>query len=296
MEVLGDREVIIAFAASAAVVLAVLVVAIIARSVGHRGPVPLGGVAVLVGAAAGLESVGLNDGTAWLAAATTAVALGVASFSSRRLLWVVASVPGSVLAAEGATVEWHVALLVPATAVGAALLADVDSGWRNPPAGPFVLVVTILGVFLTVPDTERARVLAAAAVPLLVLSIPPGLARLGAASAGAAVMLLGWVVLLEGVGRSGAIVGAAGCLLAMALPPVVRRLIGDSPPTLALAAVHLGVVFGCSRVAGLRESAAEAAALTIGSLGIGLALLLWLTRMSTGLTSNGGPDRIAGHT
>jgi hypothetical protein len=121
-----------------------------------------------------------------------------------------------------------------------------------------LIPVTVFGVWATTPETQHAVVLAGAAIPIALLGWPRPLASLGGAGAALTVGLVAWVGAVDGFARPGAIVGAFGCLGVLALEPLVRKAGIAVRDPWVLAAVHVGLVAVCSRVAGLSTSAVSA--------------------------------------
>jgi hypothetical protein len=163
-------------------------------------------------------------------------------------------VPGGVvlvtLGAEGTT-GWARALVLLTIVVGGPAAAAVDRRFPSLTIG--LLAVSALGAYATVPDTEQARAVVGALLPIAALallcrSVPEP------ATPGLGVALVAWVGLIGGVGRPGSVVGAIGCLGVFLLGPLAAR----NRPAVVVA-VHAPIVLIASRVAGLRQSAWTAA-------------------------------------
>jgi hypothetical protein len=139
-----------------------------------------------------------------------------------------------------------------------------------------------------VPDTEQALVLLGASLPLALPGLvgrPASLASLGSAGAYGAIGLLVWVVGVGGTGRHSAIVGGVACLGLFVVEPIAHalsrgpaRVLVDPERRwsvlLALSVGQLAIVFVCSRVAGLRETAVAAAWIAGLALVIGVVVLV----------------------
>ncbi len=134
--------------------------------------------------------------------------------------------------------------------------------------------LTAIGVYATVPDTERALVLLGVSVPLLLLGWPVALMSLGSAGSYAAVGTLVWVAATDGRGRQTAVIGAIACLGLLVIEPAARLLRGRRATVLAVlpksiwtvlpvAGTHLAIVYVASRVAGLRHAIGAAAAIVV---------------------------------
>jgi hypothetical protein len=184
--------------------------------------------------------------------------LGAPADDRSVVLRVAALAPGGALlvtfAAPG-TSGWA-RLLVLAVILGAGPAAAVLD--RRSPSFLFALLaISALGAYATVPDTEQARALVGALLPVAVVALAANrVAEPSGPTAGVA--LLGWVALVGGTGRPGSVVGAVGCLGVLALGPLARR----ANPVL-VGAVHVAVVAVASRIAGLRQSAWTALAILV---------------------------------
>ena len=215
----------------------------------------------------------------WLAGeigARSAVPIGV----------VLALVAGIVLVDPAAHLPVWIALvlaLVPAIAGPA--VADLDRRSARDGLGPVLLLVSIAGLYTTVPDTELALVLLGAAIPLTLLAWPKAWARLGSGGAYAAVGLYVWVATIEGVGRTGSIVGAVAVLALLVLEPVGRLVaprvpVDHLPRFLTGARVSAGtlvvgqvlLVAWAARVAGLAHNPIVALVLALPVFALGLAV------------------------
>ncbi len=146
--------------------------------------------------------------------------------------------------------------ILPAV-VGAVVLITYglsrDSGFAHP---VWATAISIGGVWATVPDTEEAAVVLGVIGGLLLMSILPRSTRLAFVGAEFLALITVWVVTVGSLGRDGAIIGGLGALASLAL---FRWRQLDNPWwDLGL---HIGLVLVWSRVAGLRQSAWEAAAL-----------------------------------
>lgn len=276
--------------------LAALAVAGALAATARRWP----GTGIAFGAAAVAALHRAEDVGAGLALGLAALALGVclvdgaasAAAAQRGGRWLrtvpvaraASAVPGALLVAaatSGHPPGWTVPALVVVAVAGGALAADLDGAHRGTGLGPLLVAVSAFGVYVTTPDTEHARVVLGAALPLALLGWPLRWARLGGAGAFVAVGLLGWTVAVDGLARDGAVVGGLACIGALAVEPVARRWPGraraagaPAPPTL-VAAVHIALVAVCARVAGLRTSAPEALAVSGLAYAAALVALTW---------------------
>ena len=201
----------------------------------------------LVRAVAILGSVGLLLDAARPPALVQLVLLGAGG-------WILATQTG---VPPFAWVQW----LVGVTAVvGGVLAADLDRRWAAEGlAGP-LLAVSAVGLYFTVPDTEHARILAGAVLPIALLCWPFALLRLGTGGAAAALGLFAWTAAIDGVGRPATAIAGVLCIGLLAIEPLSRWLSRRSVSPLealrrlpmllnapAASAVHLGVVLVASR-------------------------------------------------
>jgi hypothetical protein len=123
-----------------------------------------------------------------------------------------------------------------------------------------MVAITAFGVWVTVPETEQARILLGAALPLAVATLPPVNARLSHGGAFALAGVIAWIVAIGGEARPASIIGGWACLGAIAFLPLARpdasRVIKDRP--ILVIGLHAVFVLIASRVIGLWESATMA--------------------------------------
>jgi hypothetical protein len=256
-----------------AVASGLLLVAYLAGGVGQRRPLRLAGVVM---AAGGLWSV------AHTLAVPKAVVLGVVGIgavaATASLPWisrwhgVALAVPfawaigfhGDVVA-----VLWA-QLLVTVVASGGAILATAfDHAWREEAPGITLLVVTAVGMYATVPDTEAVAAAVGVVLPFLVLGWPLRVATLGRPGAAATIAMLVWAGAVGSRGRPASIIGLVACLGLLVGNPLGRvgfprlgvRLRGwpRQALILAMAASHALLVIAAARVAGQVSDTALAA-------------------------------------
>jgi hypothetical protein len=226
------------------------------------------GVAVVAAAFAGLAAEDVLPGALLVAVfllATGALIARDRSFAVRAA----AFAPGGgvlVIVAAPGTPGWARGLVFVAVLVASPTSEIVD---RRLPSLAFAFIaLSSLGVYATVPDTEQARSLVGALLPVAAAAVA---SRRVSESVGpsVSVALVPWAGLVGGVGRPGSVVGAISCLGVLALGPLARR----SPPV-RLMVVHLVVVALASRVAGLRQSAWAALAIAVPIMVIAVVVLV----------------------
>lgn len=237
-----------------------------------RRRLPVGGLAfagaagfALVRAEAGATAPAVPD--ALFAGVALAAGLAHLAWRLRPTPWALAAAaaPGAIVVAGALppVAGWVRVTVVAFAAGGGALAATYDSSRRTSLDASLLLWLgTVAGVYWTVPDTETARVVLGAAIPLAALGWPLRWARLGAAGAVASTCMLGWVIGQGGAPRPGAVVGGAASIGLLALGPVVHRLWPVASPHAATAlavaytaAAHLACVAAASRWAGLARDA-----------------------------------------
>jgi hypothetical protein len=108
--------------------------------------------------------------------------------------------------------------------VAGPLVHDFDSGQRARGAPFLLLAVAAVAVYYTLPDTELPLVMLGCALPLMFLSVPQPLSRLGPAGSAAAVGVFMWIVGVGGRDRAGAVVAAVAALGLLLVEPLARRV------------------------------------------------------------------------
>lgn len=174
-------------------------------------------------------------------------------------------------------------VILMAIAAGAALVVDFDAEFRHTAIGLPLLAGSVVGLLMTVPDTERAFAVVGVALPLILLGWPKPIVSLGPGAAAAA-GVIGWIAAYAGNGRPGAAIGAVASLGLMLGEPIGRRLAGSHPSallrlasagplrSLVVVAIHGVLVFGVARIAGLQEGAIPAMALALPFIAVGALL------------------------
>lgn len=248
-----------------------------------------------------LAAVGLGRGApiavVVVAAASTLLGGGGAHASrgQRAAGWALALVAGGVAAERvaGDPVVWAAATLAAAALVRALPAFVRSSGYGG--LTPALVLMTAGGAYACVPDTEQARVLVAAALPLALLSRPGplrastgvrggGIAGVAAASGSAALAgLLAWVIATGGMGRPGAVAGAFAAAGVLALVPAVAAVRGETrldalaptwPAGLALVVAQGAFALLVSRTAGLQDGLGAGLGVAAPLLVLA-ALVLW---------------------
>jgi hypothetical protein len=220
-----------------------------------------------------------------------------------RIALPVLAVPGAWLLATSVEVEqpWAPWAIGIAVTIGGSLVAAFDGRPGARRLGPGLMAVSLVGVFITVPETREALPVLGAALPLVLLGWPSRLATLGAGGALASTGLLAWTVGQGGTFRDSAVVGGLACLGLLMAEPVGSRLL-DAPPLTrqpppwaltAILAVHGTVVLVVARVAGLRDDLGTAVVLAVVALLVGVGLSAAITAACTagGSAPSGSPPR-----
>jgi|FLYL01.1.fsa_nt_gi hypothetical protein len=146
----------------------------------------------------------------------------------------------------------------------------VDPGWSG-----LVIWMTAFGIWITVPDTDLARILVGVGVPLAALSrLSP---RPVGPSAFALFGLFCWVAAVGGLTRPASVIGG---WLALGLVLLTAAIRGRLPAGQALV-VHAGLVLVGTRVIGLWTDALPAVIGGAILMGLGTYVLIAISRTST---------------
>lgn len=222
--------------------------------------------------AAGAAAVWLTVGRR-LAVTVGLTLLALAGYwmERRRPVALASAVVGAALLTMGGgvpSVGWVGWGLFSVVLIGGLLGRDLDlgvpSGWVG-----LVISISTLGIWVTVPDTDLARIMVGVALPLAPLTgicrrpLGPGLFAL--------VGLLAWAAAVGGGARPASIIGgwlALGILLLAPLISSDRRL-----GTGWILAIHAGLVLVATRVIGLGSAAWPAALGGVFLLAVGLVVV-----------------------
>ena len=216
--------------------LAVVLLCALTRLFGRRPPIvgalfAFAGVAALTGTGPGrraLDGVGFGCAFAVLLLFGGGLSSRALPGGLRLLLGPLLLAPGAIalgLAAHPHGVPWWAAVvLMVVVAPCGVLAADFDQHHGDHALGPLLLVITVAGLYVTVPDTEGARALMGVALPFVLVTLPGPLARLGTGGAAAAIGLVAYDAALEGIARPASMIGALGCIGLLACEPVGRHL------------------------------------------------------------------------
>jgi hypothetical protein len=251
----------------------------------RRRPLPLWG--VVASAAFWFAVQATIDNRTGLAVALIVLSIaGLLWDYSRPASLTVATLGAAVLAWESGLAEtlWiRVGAVVAIVTIGTALLRFERIDGLGRFAVP-LLAITALGIWATVPDTEEARGLLGILVLLTVVAQPWSLSSVGPSGAFAVAGVFVWVGAVGGFGRDGSIVGAWAAigLLGLAWPELEAPLARLRPWTILL--LQVAVVSIMSRIAGLRDSALEAAAISLPAL----VAIAWLLRVRSGAPTERG--------
>lgn len=299
-------EVIRRVGAVGLVAAAALALASLARPAGpdgRRPPLPAAGLALTAAAALAVawapdgEAVGARQVAGLVAAAGGAWLAAVL----RLPLWVRPALvlPGAALTVDAMRITDRSQAIVPAivaAAVLAVLVGEADEIHARSAAGPPLLAASIFGMYATIPETELILPVLVVAVPIGLVGGPARLARLGTAGAAASVVMLVAIVAEGGQARPASIVGGLASFGVLALEPVARAIVAAAAPppdrrawarqALTLC-IHVVVIAVASRVAGLRQSAAEATAIVAATAGVALVVLVVLIRDTERRTGSG---------
>ena len=158
---------------------------------------------------------------------------------------------------------WIVAVLLGARSLDRSSLAMT--------AAP-LLAVTVIGIWVTVPETDMVEAALGAVLPMAVVTLPPIRARATLAGLALMVGLLGWLIVEGATGRAIPIVGGFVSAGVVALAPLLgtRRFTRGGVPALA---VHFLYVLIATRVVDWLESMA-AVLIALGLLTVAAVVAL----------------------
>jgi len=152
------------------------------------------------------------------------------------------------------------------------LISFWPRGTLSPMLGPLFLV-TAFGIWVTVPDTETARVVLGAAIPLALATSGQIGARLGSPGAFAVAGLLVWVVAESGIPRPASIVGGWASLGVFLLIPLLSEGAVTKMSRWGVFGVHAVMVVLATRVIGLWTNVLPALVASAALMGIGYLAL-----------------------
>lgn len=271
VRILGTPELALGAKVGVVLLAVVLVLGAIWRLTG-RGSAPIAGAAAAGGIVATWQ---WDDRVGWrLVISVLLVLVGVWVVKAMRLpssFAILGCLPGAWLSATGfpsSHPRWSAVIVILGIPILGWCVAVTDEVSQHLALGPGLVAVSLIGIMLTVPDTERALAAVGVMVPIAVAGWPLRLARVGWAGSFAVVVPGVWMVVADGWARGGAVVGGLASFGVLLVYPTAKWL--DQPRGslpdwlrrgrgLPVAAVHVFLVFIASRVAGLQKSAAEAA-------------------------------------
>lgn len=148
--------------------------------------------------------------------------------------WVppLAVVPGAVWFAAQAPVtelQWVRILMTVTIVVGGLAISDFERRHGDMGLGLVFFTLAVLGMFVSVPDTETALVVGAVTVPIALLAWPSVRLSLGPEGAYLAVAMFVWVTAQGGGGRPPSIIGSVACLGVLLIEPIFARFIPSVP-------------------------------------------------------------------
>jgi hypothetical protein len=263
----------------------VLVVALVRRGRGRGGPFQGAGVLIAAGGLWGITDSRPVPLAVVLGVVGTGAVAGLASVRPIPL-WCSLSLAlpfGWAIGFRGDVVApgWEQLLVAIAASAGGLLAAAFDHAWREQGLGITLLVVTAVGIYTTVPDTEAALAVLGVALPFLALGWPLRVASLGCAGSATAVATLMWAGSVGARGRPASIVGVVACLGLLVATPLggllrpravaILRRASAQAVVLTLLAAHVVVVIAAARIVGRFSD--PALAVVTGTV-LGLAAML----------------------
>jgi len=272
-----------------------------------RSPAPIGGLLIILAFVGGTRhTTGLphnvTRGLIYLIVAGFVAELLALWWRPLALAGIVLALPGALVLTSNtgaAEASWVRTLVIFTVVVGGTLVADFDRRYHAHGWSTVLYALSVIGLYFTVPDTERVLVILGACLPLAVLGWPVAFASLGTTGSYPAVGALAWVAAFEGVGRRSSIIGGVACLGLFAVEPIFRLLkleastMFDKLPKTALgvvpvAAAHLALVAFASRIAGKRATVRQAGRLAVATLVVGLVVMLLVDGEVSRIRPGGG--------
>lgn len=169
-------------------------------------------------------------------------------------------------------------LAAPMAIVGSGyLMSKWPEGESSPMLGPLFLV-TAFGIWVTVPETETARVVLGAAIPLAAATSGHIGARLRAPGAYALAGLLVWIVAVSGIPRPASIVGGWASLGLFLLMPLVVEKGAARLSRWSVFGIHAVMVVLASRVIGLWTNVLPALVAAAALMAVGYVVLTSINR------------------
>ena len=143
-----------------------------------------------------------------------------------------------------------------------------------------LFLITVFGIWVTVPDTEEARVLLGTAAALAVATAAPVGARVSLAGGLGVGAVVAWTVGMGGLGRGSSMFGAMGAIGVILILPLLDRLGRslDHLPSWAVVVIHAGIVVVTTRVFGILQATTPAAVGVATTLAIATAVLYPIAR------------------
>lgn len=257
------------------------------RRPGLFGPaLGVGGFLALDGLLGTDELLAVPSGVGWGLLLLWVAGAVAARTASPAIVGALAALPGALLVAganDGLAAAWVPVVIVLGTVLVGTGAADLDRRTARLGLGPLLMVIAVVGIYFTVPDTELMRAVVGVALPLVLLAWPYTAASLGSGGAYVAVAFLLWVVPTEGIGRPGAVVGAVGAFGLLALEPAGRALVPFlerrlplhrfpvTRPRTVFVVGQIVLTLYASRVAGMAQDAFVAAIALVPAIAAGLA-------------------------
>ena len=201
----------------------------------------------------------------------------------------VTAVPGAMLVAgafEGIPPNWTRLYVVALIAVVSPLAASLTNRYSGQAWGPALIGLSAVGIFLALPDTERALMAVAALLPLAFLSWPVPLASLSPAGAYGSVGALVYIIARDGLARPEVMLGLVAVFGVLVAEPLARLFAkrlpfgGLASGWRAIAVVggfHLVMVAAASRWAA-PQSSSTAALGAAGTVVIAGAFVVYLSQ------------------
>lgn len=205
--------------------------------------------------------------------------------------WILIAIGASLATQGGETGVWA-RFGLPVLIVVLGYQLGLWKGVRQAPVLGALFAITAFGIWATVPDTETARSLLGAAIPMSIATLGPLRVRLGHPGSFALMAAVAWVAATGGGARGASIVGAMGCVGLIAIIPFMGdKARGLSPGAILVA--HAVFVLISSRMIGLWTSPVPAAMALGAVTGVSYFLLDRLAlKQDPGRPPVMGPDTL----
>ena len=189
------------------------------------------------------------------------------------------------VAIDGASLPRIIWVVSPLIILVLGWILSFWDGYKDQAMLGWMFAISAFAIWTTIPDTDAARLLLGASIPLALATRAPMSLRMSGPGAFALVGLVGWLAISGGYTRLPSIIGAFGTIIVILLIPLVE----GSPRPMPTFILHGAVVFLAARVIGLWHSGL-AAALALAVLVVATFYLMGLLTETQHQSANHGPS------